>query len=289
MRALAEFVMRGRTQAIGVCLVGAIFPPIHGLFAAVVSLVVLRKGMTEGGLVLMWAGLPMLAYLAIYQDVTPVYSLLGAFSLAYILRSTVSWELTLAATVMISIVGALLFEVVAADLINQFVNRYLEYLVEIRAQAGGSAENVILPTAAQAHDILFGMLALGFAINLLAFLVLARWWQSELYNPGGFGQEFRLIRLSPAFGAVLAVVLLACYGLGEFARWGQLITVPLMMAAIGFVHWAVSEKQLSKNWLVSFYIMLVLMFQLILPVLISLALMDSWFDLRKRFRSDREV
>jgi hypothetical protein len=108
MRALAEFVMRGRSQAIGVSLVGAMFPPLHWLCSAVVSLVVLRKGMGEGALVLMWACLPMMAYVFLYQDITSIFALLGTVGLAYILRVTVSWEYTLVAAVFISIIGALL-------------------------------------------------------------------------------------------------------------------------------------------------------------------------------------
>jgi hypothetical protein len=34
---------------------------------------------------------------------------------------------------------------------------------------------------------------------------------------------------------------------------------------------------------------LIIMYQLVSPLLASLALMDSWFELRKKFRSDREV
>ncbi len=292
MRAIAEFVMRGRTQAIGVCLLGASLPPINWLCTAVVSLVVLRKGIGEGLFVLLWACLPLVVFFYIYGDVTPIIALGGTFCLAFILRTTLSWELTLSAAVVISALGSLIFELTAADLIAQLVDRYLDFLLEVQTQASNANElatRVILPTEAEARNILFGFIAMGFALSMLAFLILARWWQSLLYNPGGFGQEFRNIRLSPVLGVVLVVVLAACYGLGGFARWANLLAIPLLMAGIGFVHWIIAEKKMSRSWLVSFYLLLILMFQLVLPMLATVALLDSWMNLRKRFRSDREV
>ena len=52
MRALAEFIMRGRAQDCGVALLGTFF-----LFVspATIGLVTLRKGSTEGLVILRWA------------------------------------------------------------------------------------------------------------------------------------------------------------------------------------------------------------------------------------------
>ena len=74
MRGLAEFVMKGRKQAIGsVVLIGAI-PLIYFLSPVVVGLVMLRKGPREGMLVLGWAALPILAWI-IYPAM--VYDTIG--------------------------------------------------------------------------------------------------------------------------------------------------------------------------------------------------------------------
>ncbi|MBV1876275.1 MAG: hypothetical protein KUG79_01410 [Pseudomonadales bacterium] len=267
--------MRGRNQALGVCLIGALFPPLQGLFYAVISLVVLRKGMLEAGWVLIWACLPMLGYFAFNLDITPVYALASMVALAYVLKITASWAFTLAALVIFSIVGALIFEASASQLLNDYV--------------GLVFKDLVLKDAEQAYDLFFGMLALGFALNLLVFLILARWWQGELYNPGGFGQEFRALRIPPMFSAVLVGLCLSAYGIGELVRWGQLLVLPLLIAAVALVHWLAKDKGLSRSWLVSFYLLLIFMFQFIMPVLIVAGLMDSWFGLREKFRSDREV
>ncbi len=284
--------MRGRPQAIGVCLLGAFLPPINLLCTAVVSLVVLRKGIGEGLFVLVWACLPLLVFMYISGDVIPMIALVGTFSIAYILRTTVSWEITLAAAVVISALGSLIFQLTATELIALLVDRYLDFLLQVQTQASNAnevASRVIVPTQAEAQGIVLGFIAMGLAVMMLLLLVLARWWQSLLYNPGGFGEEFRQIRLSPVLVVVSMTALLACYGLGEFARWANLLIIPMTMAGIAFVHWIVMEKEMSRSWLVSFYLLMVLMSQLVTPMLATLALIDSWMNLRKQIRPDQEV
>ena len=43
--------------------------------------------------------------------------------------------------------------------------------------------------------LLSAFIASGFVISLITTLLLARWWQSALYNPGGFRKEFYSLRL----------------------------------------------------------------------------------------------
>ena len=42
-----------------------------------------------------------------------------------------------------------------------------------------------------------GAFAASLYVQFLLALLLGRWWQAVLYNPGGFGAEFRGLRLSP--------------------------------------------------------------------------------------------
>ena len=62
MRALAEFIMRGRMQAIFVVAGAAALPMLFWLSAAAGSLVLLRRGLSDALGVLVWAVLPALAW-----------------------------------------------------------------------------------------------------------------------------------------------------------------------------------------------------------------------------------
>ena len=290
MRAIAEFVMRGRYQAMGVSLISASLPPpFSWLSPMVINLVILRKGIGEGALTLLAGSLPLVAVLVLYQNINPLVGLVGTACLALVLRLTVSLEFTLVIAVVASIIGSLIFEFTAIDVIN---NRAVDYLTMLRNFKAGSdsAAGMILPTVQETRDSVSGFFAMGLAFSMIAFLGMARWWQSLLYNPGGFGQEFRVLRLSPQFSGVLVLALLllglaASTGIWGFLRWWPLLVLPLLLASAGFVHWFVAEKKLSGIWLIGFYLVLIVMSHLVAV----LALFDSWLDLRKRMRFDRGV
>jgi hypothetical protein len=191
----------------------------------------------------------------------------------------------LAAAVLVSALGSLVFEqLVDADL-DVLVKWYLEL-----ASKDGNVDSSSAEQEALGRQVIMGLFAMGQAYAMIGFLILARWWQSQLYNPGGLRQEFHQLRLPVPIAATLVILLVVCVALGtpQAIRWVPLLTVPLVMAAIGWVHWFVGIKGFSGHWLGGFYVILIVMYQLVSPLLASLALMDSWFDLRKNFRVDRE-
>jgi len=291
MRALAGFAMRGRREATGVAVVCASLPFLHWLSIAIISLVILRKGPAEGAFVLLWSCLPVLVLLQLTGDAGPAIAFLGSAGLAWLLRVTVSWQLILVSVVVISAIGSLLFELVSGTAFDQFTELYLA----VTDQAVG--QDVVSLTTAEAEarfanmrNLLVGFFAMGQGVAMFAFLALARWWQSALYNPGGFQQEMHQLRLAPVVAAGTLVLVLVCLAIGSigFVRWVPLLMVPLVIAGVCFVHWLVAERSMGGNWLVGFYIMLVFLAQLIYPMLAFIALTDSWIDLRKRIRLDRE-
>ncbi|MFT7133233.1 MAG: hypothetical protein ACI81O_001946 [Cyclobacteriaceae bacterium] len=285
MRALAEFAMRGRLQAVG-SVVGLAFLPMgHWLSAALVALVLLRRGVNDGVVLLLLATLPLVGIYGMSGDPGPLIGLMGVACLASVLRSTQAWPQTLAAAVLVSALGSVVFEqLVDADL-DVLVKWYLELASKDANVGTSSAEQEAL-----GRQVIMGLFAMGQAYAMIGFLVLARWWQSQLYNSGGLRQEFHQLRLPVPIAATLVILLVVCVVLGtpQAIRWVPLLTVPLVMAAIGWVHWLVGIKGFSGHWLGGFYVILIVMYQLVSPLLASLALMDSWFDLRKNFRVDRE-
>jgi hypothetical protein len=282
MRAIAEFVMRGRPQAVGATLVSTSLPLLNWLGNAIVGLVILRKGPVEGLMVLMWGLLPLGVVLYLLGDPTPVIAMLGTATLAYVLRVTVSWEITIAVAVLLSATGSLVFELTATEALAVIVEWYIEYT----RQLAGELQQTSEISFAEAKSAIMSFFAMGQAYAMLAFLVLARWWQSQLYNPGGFGKEFHQLRISPLLSVALVVMMLICFVFSEqLGRWIPLLTVPLIVSALALVHWAMGTRKLSGNWVFGFYLILLLLFQLVYPLLASLALLDSWFNLRTRFQS----
>ena len=59
-------------------------------------------------------------------------------------------------------------------------------------------------------------------------------------------------------------------------------TLPLLVAGLALFHGLVEMRQLSKIWLVSFYALLVFITQLMYPVIVLTACLDSVFDFRAK-------
>ena len=278
MRAIAEFAMRGRAYATAISMVAAALPLLGWLSTVIVALVCLRSGIAAGSLIFLWTLLPVGVAFYFLGDPSPMIALVGTFTMAMLLRQTLSWELVLVASVVFSAAGALVFEFSAAAILDGFVQIYIAYLEQLDASV------VIEPE--QARKLLMSFFALGQAFSMVVMLMIARWCQSALYNPGGFGKEFHQLRLSPAVSGSIVLAMAVCYMFGDqLGRWLPLLTVPLVFASIGLVHWLIANRELSKNWVAGFYGSLALLFQIVYPFLASFALMDSWFDIRNRIET----
>ncbi|KQQ59146.1 hypothetical protein ASF66_14540 [Pseudomonas sp. Leaf129] len=283
MRALADFIMRGRMQATLVVVGCAALPLLFWLSAAAACLVYLRRGMSDAFGVLVWALLPALAWWYFGEPRT-LMVLLGALGLAALLRAGWAWNRVLLASIALGLVYGVLLGVVFREPIEalaQALNErlpqmlgglYQQMSVEERANLG----NLIAP-------VLNGLIAALLQVVSVAALMLGRYWQAALYNPGGFGSEFRAIRI-PLWAAVL---LLACMLIGpnfgpQMAMLTPLCSVPLVFAGLALMHGLVKAGKLGKFWLVGMYVTLVLFMQLIYPLLVVLAIVDSLIDFRGR-------
>ncbi len=271
--------MRSRWHAIGAGIVAAVLPLMGWVSTVIIALVCLQYGLVAGALVLLWVLLPIGVFLYYSGDPSPLLALLGTFVMALLLRQTLSWELVLIASVVLSALGALIFEFTAAGLLDEFVEFYIGYLNRFDANMAVSPE--------AARTLLMGFIALGQAYAMLIMLIIARWCQSALYKPGGLREEFHQLRLSPMVSMAILVSMLACYLLSEEpGRWLPLLTVPLIFAALGLVHWLMANWGMSRSWVAVFYGALVLVFQLAsYPLLASMALADSWLNVRKRIQT----
>lgn len=286
MRSLADFIMRGRVQATLVVVACAAMPFLFWLSAAAGCLVYLRRGMKDASGVLLWALLPALAWWY-YGDPRILMVLLGTLALAAQLRSSESWSRVL----LVSIALGLVYGVVLGVVFQEPITALAQQLEKLLPQLLGGFY-LKLPVEEQARlaaliaPVLTGLIAaLLQAVSVLA-LILGRYWQAVLYNPGGFGREFRAIKI-PLWPALM---LLACMLIGpnfgpQVAMLTPLCSVPLVFAGLALMHGLVVRGTLGRFWLVGLYVTLLLFMQLIYPLLVVLAIVDSLIDFRGRLAS----
>ncbi len=272
MRGLAEYVMTGRRQAIIAVLLLGLLPLLNLLNPVMVGLVALRKGWQEGIVIFAWALLPLGAW-AMIGDVVPLIMLVGISALALLLRETESWEFTLLAAIAIGVCVEIYLRVQPAvlDVLMAQVEIYLQ---------NNNPQDLQIAVVRNAMVSVIGAVYMFLSIMLL---MLARWMQAALYNPGGFKQEFHRLRVEQKVGLILiAAMLLASFGVLIPEAWVLYLVIPLLFSGIALVHAVVAIKNLSRMWLVTFYVLLML--PITVQMLVLFALIDSWYDFRTRLQ-----
>lgn len=282
MRALAQFVMRGPLQAGGVAAVTTAIPLLFWIGAAVVGLVILRLGLSQGVNVGLWALLPALGWSMFGQDPTALAVLLQVMLMATLLRTTLSWEKALLGGSFLAIATGMLLPMLYPglldDLVKAGVSFYEQYNQEVARSLGDRLEPVIRQT-------MNASMAGTFLVAGVGMTMLARSWQAGLYNPGGFRKEFHALRLSAPVAVLCVVIMLAGPLLGlNSLLLGWAGGLPLFLAGLGLVHGVVGLKKLSVQWLVLFYIALVFLGPSLMILLLVLAFVDSWLDIRGRIK-----
>lgn len=277
MRGLAEYAMSGRRQAVTVAIIFGLIPMLSLLSGAIVALVILRKGMQEGLLVMLWALLPAGLQWAI-GDTTPIFMLAGVSILANTLRATGSWSKVLLLATVLGLVLQL-----SLALQPGYVTELQEIFSELMAQGQELPPLAAGSEASSPEEAVALLLSFYGAYHVLIFtgcLILGRAWQAGLYNPGGFREEFHNLRFDPRVMAVLlALVLGGLAGIAPLDNWMPVFCMAPMFAGLAVIHHVVFNRKLGIAVLVMAYLALLLMS----PAIILLGFVDSIFDFRKRW------
>ncbi|NWL23688.1 hypothetical protein [Pseudomonas umsongensis] len=284
MRALAEFIMRGRMQATFVVAGCAALPLLYWLGAAAGCLVLLRRGLKDALGVLALGLLPALIWWLYSDDPRALLVLLGSASLALVLRASESWNRVL----LVSIAMGVVFSVVLGAVFGPQIEMLAQALIKVMPSLLGEVYQQMSVDeqarfASLITPILTGLIAALLQIVSVLSLIVGRYWQALLYNPGGFGREFRAVRipLGPAMLLLAGMVVTPNLGV-QMSMLVPLCSVPLVFAGLALIHGLVAQKRLAKFWLVGLYVTLLLFMQLIYPLLVVLAIVDSLIDFRGR-------
>jgi hypothetical protein len=266
--------MRGRVQATLVVVISAVLPLLFWLSAAAGSLVLLRRGFKDATLVIVGG---LLAGLAVWVMGDPITFLVivGALALAAMLRAEHPWSRVLLASAVFAVAFSLVLDLALAQTFDVLAKAFAEAMPQIEGQPVLSGELIrpVLVASTAVTVQLFSVLA----------LMLARYWQAALYNPGGFGREFRELKLPKQTMAVLVAVMVVAPFIGpQFIILASASSLVLVLAGIALMHGLVAQGRLAGFWLVGMYVTLPLIMQLIYPLLMVLAIVDSLIDFRGR-------
>ncbi len=294
MRALAAFIMRGRMQAVmvaAVCtILSAIVAPLSYLGSGAIGLVTLRLGAAQGSVVMVGAALAagILSLLTVHTAV-PVAALavmlwLPVWALALLLRRTASQGAALGVAAGLAALGVITVHLVLGTPVAWW-QKVLEQAVAPVLERRGVT---LAPGAMhQAALMMTGMLAAATVLGVAISLFLARWWQSLLYNPGGFGGEFRSIRLDRRIAVVTLLAVLVAVAGGQTLRplGVDLVLVAVvlyMLQGLALAHALVRTRGASVGWLVALYLALVFLWPYAMLAVATAGLADAWMDFRSQ-------
>ena len=278
---LASFIMRGRVHASAVAALGNALPLIT---PATIGLVALRKGFSEGGLICLWGLLPVfLTYL--YSDSNQFFVLLTACNflnvllVCGILRYRGDWEMTLVSLVIISVIlmGSLLL--IFQQDFEVLVQRLIEVFEEASRQT--NIESLKIEKSSIAVFTTWTIV-----LNTFLGVTIARWWQSIIFNPGGFKKEFQGIRLNRKLLILISSILILSSAIfNQYSNWAYLSIFPLVIGGLSLFHWLVNEKNLGKVPIIFTYVFMVLFTPFVILILALLGTVDCFYNVRQKLRA----
>ena len=217
---LARFILRGQSQAAlvtaSMAILGLAVPPAAWISAAAVVLVTLVNGPRSGLITtaMSLVGAAIFAFLIFSApEVAVIFVLIAwlpAWLIATVLRQTVSLAYSLQILTLMSLLAVVMLYLLYPN-IGELWREPLDIMVK---QLAEQSTDFTLAELKQTEDwiieFLPGLFASSIMFGTMVSLFLGRWWQAVLYNPGGFGKEFRSLNLGKVSAlCAMALMLIA--------------------------------------------------------------------------------
>jgi hypothetical protein len=271
---LARFAMKSPLHTGILAALLAVVPLLYVFSAALVALATLRHGLTAGTRILVFAFIGgLVSWQLSGVPLSLVVLAMGAI-LAVVLRETQSWSRTLLVGSVLGVVLAFLAQALFQEQFSALIESVRSMMI---IDEQGSAQWQVF----ESLKPVVGYMILGSQLmETLLALLLARYWQAGLYNPGGLKAEMHQLR----FTAQEAVVLIVAVALALFLQPAamMLFGIPFIFAGLAFMHGIVAKLKLGGQWLVALYIAMLPFNQIIVPLLVLIVLVDSFVDIRSR-------
>jgi hypothetical protein len=303
LRRATDFILQSRLQAMGVAFVCAYIPYIGSLSVVIAAFVTLRKNAKEGALVFLAATLPsLLTYFATRIDPNDLSLAMIALSVtiasnviiwlcAILLKRYENWGLLLDFTILLGIVFIVLIHMMYPDIQNFWSARLTEYFSKISIN---SSDSLTPENQAQIIAVLSryagGLMAASILLNAVLQVVIARWWQGVMYNPGGLREELYNIRLSHVVGVLYVI----CFA---FSYMNYAIAVDIMpilyimfsLAGLSLMHYILGPRKNSWLWLLMAYVLIIMSIQKSVMLISIVAFLDIWLNFRSRFTRPNNI
>jgi hypothetical protein len=260
---------------------------------ATVALVTLRKGLLEGLYVLLCSGAAasLLGALLVWQYqfaflmlVSCLIIWIPVWLIATILREGRYLVLAIELPIWLGVIGVVGFYLYATDPTPATIwkNMFAPFFDMLPKEA--PVEDIRRMVDISSH-YMTGAVAASSILSSLFGLFLGRWWQSILYNPGGFKQEFLSLTARPRFAISCIIVVIVAWvssGIASEIAWNVTIVFSLLFIYIGTaVLHAMFAAMKRGNYMVPMFYITLLLIPHVIPLVALVGLSDAWLNLRK--------
>jgi hypothetical protein len=304
MRAIADFILRGRMQALLVIIGGAaltsLLPILNHVSGGALALATLRNGLRDGIVLALAATFVVatLAFLAAFEATRVKIFLLVMVLLvwlpvlvtAQVLRNSRSMGAALAAAAAVSSLVVVGFHLAVGDVEVWWRGLMQEMLVPLLEQAhtglGVEEMNGLVDTLAK---VMTGILGATVLYTVMTNLFIGRWLQAVVFNPGGFRTEFHALHL----GRWMAGIALMLLALGNFAGGAAadisldllfLVGAVYSLHGLSLMHAVVAATNAHVAWLAGVYVLMLFALPQVALVLSATGFVDSLMNFRARLK-----
>ena len=270
-------------------ILGLAVPPAAWISAAAVVLVTLvngpRRGLITTAMSLL--GAAIFAFLIFSApQVAVIFVLIAwlpAWLIATVLRQTVSLAYSLQILTLMSLLAVVMLYVLYPN-IGELWREPLDIMVK---QLAEQSTDFTLAELKQTEDwiieFLPGLFASSVMFGTMVSLFLGRWWQAVLYNPGGFGKEFRSLNLGKV-SALCAIALMLIAAIVDSVFAVAMVTVVFVLYGIqslSLLHAAIEIRKVNAAWLFLIYLIMFFVPHVLLLLMFA-SFADPWLDIRQR-------
>jgi hypothetical protein len=210
---------------------------------------------------------------------------LPLLGLAVVLRITISLDTTVRLLAIAGALAVIVFYLTIGEPSGWLTNPSQQATDAFSADTGID-QTTMLQWLQVVETLVPGLFVASLLMSLLAALLLARWWQSLLYNPGGFRKEFHQLRLGKWLAIIMIVLFVATLISGAdvplIANITLVMSMLYLVQGMAIAHGIVTKLGLSPAWLVAFYILVVFA---ISQLVIILSVIDAWANFRNRVKT----
>jgi hypothetical protein len=308
LRRFTNYLLMHRGQALVLTVLSAVLSlilPLFGLIAISIALLLtLLKGAKEGAVFTFAASFPYLfGFFAGHQVSVPLVVWAGAGAalltnvLSYIFALMLARRINFSQLIQIvALMGVLIVSVVhlvypdVADWWAEGLQAYYSQAskaLNLLNTIDTKTQTYVLDTINTTKYYATGFLLAALLTNAIFQLIVARWWQATVFSPGSLKRELHHIRLNSLAGFLFVMGLV-------FAYLGNIVVLDIMpiayvlfsLAGLSLVHYAFGLVYSSTRWfwLMIFYFTLIVAMPISMIFVSMLALLDVWFNLRRKLK-----